>query len=50
MNQIEQRHAKMAKAPGVTDDKAQVRLYEAAERVFIAVLPDPAAKVPLVVW
>ena len=50
VNQIEQRHAKTAKAPGVGDDEAQVRLHEAAERVFITVLLNLAAEMPLVVW
>ena len=40
----------MPKAPGVTDDEAQVRLNEAAERVFVAVLLDAAAEMSLVVW
>ena len=49
MNQVEQRHAKTAKAPGVADDEAQVRLHEAAERVFIAVLLNLATEMPFVV-
>ena len=49
MNQVEQRHAEMAKTLRVLHDDAQVRLHETAQRVFITVLLNAPAKLPLVV-
>ena len=49
MNQIEQRHAEPAKALRISDDHAQVRLHETAERNLIAVLVNRTAKLLLIV-
>ncbi len=49
VNQIEQRHAEMTKALGVSDDHAQVRLHQSPERNLIAVLLNLMTKHLLIV-
>ena len=49
MNQVEQRHAETPKALRISDDHAQVRLHETAERNLITVLVNLTTKLLLVV-
>ena len=49
MNQIEQRHAEMAKPLCVVNDDAQIRLDQTRERIFVAVLLKAPAKLTLVI-
>ena len=49
VDQIEQRHAQMAKTLRILHDDAQICLDETRECVFITVLLDAAAKLALVI-